>query len=159
MTCSRTTVRPGWPRLGLGCQPQLEHQARSARGEAAGGVWRGHRELHERRAGGRRHSSPTSEISRRPILGEALPVLGIVAFMDFNWSDNWTSTAGYSMRRHPNSDGQADGRVSTKANMRWQTSSITRWTNVMLGVENCSGASAKTSRRVHLRTTFASSSR
>ena len=45
---------------------------------------------------------------RTPILGEALPVLGIVAFMDFNWSDHWTSSGGYSMLRITNSDGQAD---------------------------------------------------
>ena len=43
---------------------------------------------------------------RRPIIGEALPVLGIVAFMDFNWSDKWTSTAGYSRVDIQNSDGQ-----------------------------------------------------
>jgi hypothetical protein len=43
---------------------------------------------------------------RRPILGEALPVFGLVAFMDFNWSDHWTSTAGYSRVDIQNSDGQ-----------------------------------------------------
>jgi hypothetical protein len=43
---------------------------------------------------------------RRPIIGEALPVFGLVAFMDFNWSDKWTSTAGYSRVDIQNSDGQ-----------------------------------------------------
>ena len=43
---------------------------------------------------------------RRPIVGEALPMFGIVAFMDFNWSDKWTSTAGYSSLDIDNSDGQ-----------------------------------------------------
>ena len=43
-----------------------------------------------------------------PILGEALPDLGIVAFIDLNWSDKWTSTAGYSMVNITNSDGQTD---------------------------------------------------
>jgi outer membrane DcaP-like protein len=43
---------------------------------------------------------------RRPIDGEALPLVGIVAFMDFNWSDHWTSTAGYSSLDIDNSDGQ-----------------------------------------------------
>jgi hypothetical protein len=45
---------------------------------------------------------------QRPILGEALPILGIVAFLDLNWSDEWTSTVGYSMTDIDNSDGQKD---------------------------------------------------
>jgi len=40
-----------------------------------------------------------------PILGEALPVLGIVAFMDFNWNKYFTSTAGYSLEQITNSNG------------------------------------------------------
>jgi hypothetical protein len=44
---------------------------------------------------------------RTPILGEPLPALGIVAFVDLNWSDRWTSTAGYSMVNITNSDGQS----------------------------------------------------
>jgi hypothetical protein len=36
--------------------------------------------------------------SVRPILGEPTPILGIVAFLDLNWSDTWTSTIGYSMQ-------------------------------------------------------------
>jgi hypothetical protein len=43
-----------------------------------------------------------------PILGEALPDLGIVAFIDLNWSDKWTSTAGYSMVDIANTDGQTE---------------------------------------------------
>jgi hypothetical protein len=43
-----------------------------------------------------------------PILGEALPILGIVAFLDLNWSDKWTSTVGYSLVDIDNSDGQTD---------------------------------------------------
>ncbi len=71
---------------------------------------------------------------RTPILGEALPVLGIVAFMDFNWSDHWTSSGGYSMLRITNSDGQADvafheGQYAL-ANLLYYPV-----TNVMLGVE------------------------
>jgi len=45
--------------------------------------------------------------TRTPVLGKALPILGIVAFIDLNWSDKWTSTAGYSMVDIDNSDGQA----------------------------------------------------
>jgi DcaP outer membrane protein len=44
----------------------------------------------------------------RPIVGELLPVLGIVAFIDFNWSDSVTSSIGYSSVDIDNSTGQAD---------------------------------------------------
>jgi hypothetical protein len=43
-----------------------------------------------------------------PIVGEALPILGIVAFLDLNLSDKWTSTVGYSLVDIDNSDGQTD---------------------------------------------------
>lgn len=43
----------------------------------------------------------------RPIEGELLPVLGLVAFLDINWSEKLTSTIGYSMLDIENSDGQA----------------------------------------------------
>jgi hypothetical protein len=42
-----------------------------------------------------------------PIVGKALPVVGIVAFYDINWNPKWTSTAGYSMLDIANSDAQA----------------------------------------------------
>lgn len=42
----------------------------------------------------------------RPIEGELLPVLGLVAFLDINWSEKVTSTIGYSMLDIDNSDGQ-----------------------------------------------------
>jgi hypothetical protein len=42
-----------------------------------------------------------------PFLGEALPLVGVVAFIDLNWSDRWTSTIGYSMVDIDNTDGQA----------------------------------------------------
>ena len=43
----------------------------------------------------------------RPIEGEALPLLGVVAFIDFNWSESMTSSIGYSFIDIDNSDGQA----------------------------------------------------
>ena len=43
-----------------------------------------------------------------PIVGKALPILGIVAFLDLNWSEKWTSTVGYSLVDIDNSDGQTD---------------------------------------------------
>ena len=45
---------------------------------------------------------------RTPILGKALPILGIVAFLDLNWNAKWTSSVGYSLVNIDNSDGQAD---------------------------------------------------
>jgi len=45
---------------------------------------------------------------QRPIRGVALPVLGIVAFADLNWSKQVTSTVGYSMVNIQNTDAQAD---------------------------------------------------
>ena len=33
---------------------------------------------------------------RTPVLGELLPVLGLMAFYDRTWNDKWTSSAGYS---------------------------------------------------------------
>jgi hypothetical protein len=44
---------------------------------------------------------------RRPIVGEVLPVLGLVAFLDINWSEKMSTSIGYSMVDIDNSDGQA----------------------------------------------------
>jgi hypothetical protein len=41
-----------------------------------------------------------------PIKGVALPVTGVVAFLDHNWSDRFTSSVGYSMLNIENSDAQ-----------------------------------------------------
>jgi hypothetical protein len=41
-----------------------------------------------------------------PVLGAALPVFGMSAFYDKTWSDQWTSTAGYSRLDIKNSDAQ-----------------------------------------------------
>ena len=46
--------------------------------------------------------------ARTPVVGKALPILGIVAFLDLNWNAKWTSTVGYSMVDIDNSDGQTD---------------------------------------------------
>ena len=42
----------------------------------------------------------------QPLLGEALPMIGVVAFIDVNWSSKWTSTFGYSFLDNDNSSGQ-----------------------------------------------------
>jgi hypothetical protein len=43
----------------------------------------------------------------RPVLGEALPIVGIVAFVDHQWSEKYSSTFGYSRQDIDNTDGQA----------------------------------------------------
>ena len=45
---------------------------------------------------------------RTPIVGKALPLIGVVAFVDLNWNAKWTSTVGYSMIDIDNSDAQSD---------------------------------------------------
>lgn len=42
-----------------------------------------------------------------PIVGEALPVIGVVAFLDHNWNDRWSTAAGYSLVDIDNSSGQS----------------------------------------------------
>ena len=41
-----------------------------------------------------------------PIKGVAIPILGVVAFLDHGWSDKWSSTVGYSLTDQDNPEGQ-----------------------------------------------------
>jgi hypothetical protein len=41
-----------------------------------------------------------------PILGEALPVLGVVSFLDHTWNERFSSSGGYSLVNITNSNGQ-----------------------------------------------------
>ncbi len=43
-----------------------------------------------------------------PVEGVALPVLGVVAFLDHNWNEKFSSSLGYSLVNIDNSDGQAN---------------------------------------------------
>jgi len=43
----------------------------------------------------------------RPIRGVALPVLGVVSFLDHNWNKQFSSSIGYSLVNIENSEGQA----------------------------------------------------
>jgi hypothetical protein len=43
----------------------------------------------------------------QPLVGEAMPMTGVVAFIDLNWSTKWTSSIGYSFLDIDNSEGQA----------------------------------------------------
>jgi len=45
--------------------------------------------------------------SKTPVLGKALPILGLTGFLDLNWSDRFTSTIGYSRVDIRTTDGQA----------------------------------------------------
>jgi len=64
-------------------------------------------------------------------------VLGLVAFYDRTWNEQWTSTIGYSLVHIENSDGQAASafRLGQYAlvNLLW-----TPVDNLMLG-QSCSG--------------------
>jgi hypothetical protein len=51
-------------------------------------------------------AEPNPGNSRRPITGKALPVFGLVAFYDFNWSEKFSTAIGYSRLDIDNSDGQ-----------------------------------------------------
>ena len=48
-----------------------------------------------------------------PIVGKALPILGIVAFYDRTWSDQFTTSIGYSMVDIDNTDGQEASAFAT----------------------------------------------
>jgi hypothetical protein len=50
--------------------------------------------------------NPGSSIT--PVVGEALPILGLVGFYDHKWSDKFSSAIGYSMVDIDNSDLQTD---------------------------------------------------
>lgn len=39
---------------------------------------------------------------------EAIPIFGLVAFLDLNWSEKWTSTIGYSLQDNDVTNGQSD---------------------------------------------------
>lgn len=69
-----------------------------------------------------------------PIRGTAIPITGITAFLDLNWSDKWTSTVGFSMQDNDLPDGQAESDFATGfyglANLLWHPVP-----NVMVGAE------------------------
>jgi len=49
-------------------------------------------------------NNPSNPVT--PVKGEALPVLGLVSFLDHNWSDRFSSSIGYSMVNIENSNAQ-----------------------------------------------------
>jgi hypothetical protein len=59
-----------------------------------------------------------------PIVGEALPVVGVVAYLEHNWADAWSTSAGYSRVDVKNSDGELPSAFRTgeyaTANLMWK---------------------------------------
>jgi hypothetical protein len=49
----------------------------------------------------------------RPIAGETIPIVGLVAFLDHTWNDKWSSTVGYSRTDIDNTEGQAPDAYKT----------------------------------------------
>jgi len=49
----------------------------------------------------------------RPVLGDPLPIVGIVAFLDHSWSDKFSSSLGYSLTDIDNTDAQAPDAYKT----------------------------------------------
>jgi len=48
-----------------------------------------------------------------PIDGKAIPITGVVAFVDHNWNKHWSSTLGYSGTFIDNTEGQNDNAYRT----------------------------------------------
>jgi hypothetical protein len=48
-----------------------------------------------------------------PITGEAIPLTGTVIFLDHNWTDQWTTSVGYSRTDIDNLEGQTDDAYKT----------------------------------------------
>jgi hypothetical protein len=69
-----------------------------------------------------------------PFEGEALPLFGLTAFVDFTWSKLWSTSVGYSLIWMDNSNGQAPDAFHlgqyALANLLWYPTD-----NVMLGGE------------------------
>jgi hypothetical protein len=72
--------------------------------------------------------------SVKPVLGVPLPVLGIVAFLDKQWNEKFSSSVGYSFEDITNSDGQAPSAFN-KANYALGNLLYYPAENVMCGVE------------------------
>ena len=51
--------------------------------------------------------------STTPITGKAIPILGLVAFLDHTWNEKWTSAVGYSRQDNDNTEGQAPNAFKT----------------------------------------------
>jgi DcaP outer membrane protein len=48
-----------------------------------------------------------------PVVGEPIPILGIVAFFDHSWSEKYSTSVGYSWQENDNTDAQAPSAFRT----------------------------------------------
>jgi hypothetical protein len=90
-----------------------------------------------------------SRLTRRPAAahrGTALPLVGVVAFLDHNWSDRLDSAAGYSMLDIDNTNGGAATR--SRRPLRARQPALHPVKNVMLGPSS-SGRRDELLRRLH----------
>jgi hypothetical protein len=72
--------------------------------------------------------------SKQPILGVPLPVMGIVAFLDQQWNDKFSSSLGYSQVDIENSDGQ-DSAAFNKGHYVIGNLMYYPTANAMMGIE------------------------
>ena len=79
-------------------------------------------------------TKPNPGDATKPIKGVALPVTGVVAFLDHTWNKKYTSSIGYSMVNIDNSDGQ---NFDAFKNGQYALANVlcTPVPNVMTGVE------------------------
>jgi hypothetical protein len=77
--------------------------------------------------------APTSS-NPNNVSAEAVPILGVVAYYDHYWNDQWSSSLGYSINDTDNSNGQAGNEFSrgqiAQLNLLYYPQD-----NVMLGAE------------------------
>jgi hypothetical protein len=74
-------------------------------------------------------SNPT-----KPILGVPLPILGVVSFLDHNWSKKFSTSAGYSMVNVWNSNGELPSDYH-QGHYALTNLLYYPWENVMMGGE------------------------
>ncbi len=93
-----------------------------------------------------------------PIRGVALPIIGLVAFIDHTWNEKFSSTFGYSRTDIDNSDGTGAERLQGRPVHARQPALLARcrtsWSEA-----NCNGAVARISRTTSTATASRCSSR
>ena len=62
-----------------------------------------------------------------PIIGVALPLLGVVSFLDHNWSDRFSTSIGYSMENIENSDAAESRQTFIRVTMPSRICCITQF--------------------------------
>ena len=113
-TSTTHSTSPATPSAGASTSARTSRSRAQGHAAPAGRLRRGHPELHERRHRATSASRTEPGDPEQPVVGEALPVLGVVAFYDLNWNDKWTQLDRLLAARHDNSsDRQADDAFET----------------------------------------------